>query len=455
MKYQLGARKNGVIQNIRLISINLDKDVKTAIDIGCNEGAITAHLDSLGVKAFGFEANQNYATTAADFQKENFSEAEIINHALKLEDIEELPLVDAVFFLSVNQQLAKIYDTEYSEKFMLALFKKAKYQFFFQPCMIHEKYGSSQLFIENNYQSAKEYFDNLLLQSGEFFSSHIVGLSENRLPASEPFRPLILYTKNMKPQEVTSIPHLSDDVKTLTSSPSKLFTIDINKAIGTRDLQSYSHTKGKHRFVETVKYLITQLDAGVKNIKLEETPLYHYYLTFNPKKYRDVWHYAGLDTDIGVLGEMPLFQYVSWVPWLNPNDTDLDIQNGISQEKQIPEWDRHAFGPMSDKNILNELNRLTNLLVEIRKNGYQPEVHGDGYIRGRVINYKNESRFHVYAGQHRLAVLSALGYKQILVKKHPGTQPLYISNIADLPMVKRNLLTETQAENFLDGLFSI
>lgn len=113
MEYQLGTRKNGVIQNIKLISINLDKDVKTAIDVGCNEGVITAHLDSLGIKAFGFEANSDYAATAANFQKENFSEAEIVNHALTIEDIKQLPAVDAVFLLSVNQKITKIYDKDY------------------------------------------------------------------------------------------------------------------------------------------------------------------------------------------------------------------------------------------------------------------------------------------------------------------------------------------------------
>lgn len=455
MKYQLGTRKNGVIQNIKLISSNLDSDVKTAIDVGCNEGVITALLDSLGVKTFGFEANKNYADTAAAFQKENFSEAEIINHALTLEDIEELPEVDAVFFLSVNQQLAKIHNTEYSEKFLLALFKKAKYQFFFQPCMIHEKYGSKQLFVENNFLSAKKYFDEILLQTGEFFSSHLIGVSENKIPASEPFRPLILYTKNMKPQVEINTPHLSDNIVQLTNSKSKVFTIDIEDAIGTRDLQSYCPTKGKHRFVETVKYLISNLDKNKENIKLEETPLYIYYKNFTPKKYIDIWQCAGFDSDIGLLGEMPIFQYVSWHPWSDPKDSDSDIKNGFSREREIPDWDRNAFGPMTNENILKELNRLTALLIEISKNGYIPEVNSDGYIRGRVVRYKNKNKFFVYAGQHRLAILSALGYKQVLVKKHPGAEPLFIESLNALPMVKRNLLTETQAKNFLDGLFDI
>lgn len=455
MKYQLGARKNGVIQNIKLISINLDKDVKTAIDVGCNEGVITAHLDSLGIKAFGFEANSDYAATAANFQKENFSEAEIVNHALTIEDIKQLPAVDAVFLLSVNQQLAKIYDTDYSERFLLELFKKAKYQFFFQPCMIHEKYGSTQGFTENNIQSAKDYFDKVLLQTGEFFSSQVVGVSENKIPASEPYRPLILYTKNMKPQEIIHVPHISNDIKEILANQTKVFTINIEDAIGTRDLQSYSPVNGRHRFVETVKYLISKLDNSSKEINLEETPLYQYYRSFEPQNYIDVWHHSGLSSDIGVLGKMPLFQYVSWNPWLDPNDTDSDIRNGISKERVIPEWDRHAFGPMSDDNILTELKRLSALLVDIRQNGYLPEIHSDGYIRGQIISYKNKNKFLVYAGQHRLAVLAALGYKQILVKKHPGTQPLVINNLATLPMVNRGLLTKAQAENYLTGLFSL
>lgn len=455
MSYQLGPRKAGVYQNIQLLKANIDQSAATAIDIGCNEGVITAFLDSLGLKTFGFEASSEYAKKAAEFQRSNYSQAEICCHAMTIDDIKQLPNIDIVLFLSVNQQLANIHSTSYSEQFFVEVFEKTNMQLFFQPCMIHQKYGSEQGFVENDFYSVKNYFDNILFEKGFLFESTIVGVSVNGIPPSEPFRPLILYTKIGRKSQPLYIPHMDDSIELITEAKTKLVTIDIKKAISSRDLQSFNPDSGYHRFVKTAACLLELLKKGGGELDYKTTPLYSYYQKVQPTNFGELWLQAGFNTDIGSIANMPLNRYLSWMPWTNPLESNEEISQGISEQPIIPEWDSHAFGPQTEQNLANELQRIYNLIVSINQDGYAPELHDDGYIRGTLIRRNGQTRFLVAAGQHRLAVLAALGYQQIVVKYQSSQRIIHCDKVAGLPMVQRGILSNKQAENILDGIFGL
>ncbi|KUM52403.1 hypothetical protein [Rheinheimera sp. EpRS3] len=454
MSYQLGARLEGVRQNINLIKLHLDANAKTAIDVGCNEGVITCALDSFGLKAFGFESGKQYAETAGTFQIHNFSQAEICNVALSLDDIEQLPEVDVVLFLSVNQQLAKIYSREYSEKFLLELFKKCNKQMFFQPCMIYEKYGEAQGFTENDINSAKEYFDNLLYEAGEIFTSQVVGLSVNGIPPSEPYRPLILYSRTIGRGHTVKMPGIDDAVNSLRDTQVKLCNVELSKCISSRDMQAFSADGGWHRFVEMSAYLFSMVQEKRNDFVYENTPLFHYYEKVRPTVFSELWALAGKTGDIGVLSAMPLNKYVSWMPWFEPVDIIENITNGISEQPDIPEWDSHAFGPVTKEAGLQEVERLYKLLVKILNEGYNPEVNFDGYIRGYIMRRGSESKFSVTAGQHRLAILSVLNYKNVLIKFQPDMDRVVdVAEVETWPMVKNGMYSKQQALNIFNGIF--
>ncbi|PKM17370.1 MAG: hypothetical protein CVV11_19605 [Gammaproteobacteria bacterium HGW-Gammaproteobacteria-15] len=456
MSYQLGARLEGVRQNINLIKLHLDVNAKTAIDIGCNEGVVTCSLDSFGLKAFGFESEKKYAETAGTFQIHNFSQAEICNIALSLDDIEQLPEVDVVLFLSVNQQLAKIYSREYSEKFLLELFKKCNKQMFFQPCMIYEKYGEAQGFSENDINSAKAYFDNLLYEAGEIFTSQVVGLSVNGIPPSEPYRPLILYSRTIGRGQAIKIPSINDAVSLLRDTPVKLCNVELSKCISSRDMQAFSKDDSWHRFIEMSTHLLSMLQEKRNDFIYENTPLFHYYEKVRPSVFSELWTLTGKTEDIGVLGSMPLNKYVSWMPWFEPVDTVENIANGISEQPDIPEWDSHAFGPVPKEAGLQEVERLYKLLIKISNEGYNPEVNYDGFIRGYIMRRGSESRFSVTAGQHRLAILAALNYKTCLVKFQPGMERVIdVEEVETWPMVENGIYSKQQALNIFNGIFDV
>ncbi|MEE2025821.1 methyltransferase domain-containing protein [Alkalimonas mucilaginosa] len=453
MSYQLGARANGVKQNIALITLHLDKSARSAIDVGCNEGVITAQLDALGLAAVGFEADAGYADTARQFQQQNFSSAEISQHALTLDDLKALPEVDVVLFLSVNQQLAKLFSTSYSEAFFVQLFEKASLQLFFQPCLIHEKYGSAQGFTENDALSAKEYYDNLLYEKGFLFTSQLVGLSENNLPVSEPFRPLIVYHKKGSVSTPLKRPQLSDSTQSIRSSVSKLCHIPLDAAVGSKDLQRYAPGVGWHRFTATATFIFECIQSS-RPINYREAPLYQYYQSCQPTCFGDLWQQLGYTADIGVLSQMPLDRYVSWLPWFDSSDSIEDMQAGQSKAALIPDWDSHAFGPQSDAQVLAELKRLRNLVMVISQEGYTPELKPDGYIRGYILKHQQDARFVVTAGQHRLAVMAALGFKSAMIKFQPGYERVIDSSeVQSWPLVKSGVYTEEQALAIFHGVF--
>jgi hypothetical protein len=453
MSYQLGPRLEGVRQNINLIKLHVDSKAKTAIDIGCNEGVITCYLDALGLKVFGFEAGKDFADTAINFQKYNFSEAEICHAALSLEDLDNLPSVDVVLFLSVNQQIAKIYSKDYSERFFLKLFEKCNIQMFFQPCMIFKKYGGKQPFIENDVLSAKEYFDSLLYEAGELFTSEVVGISKNSIPASEPYRPLIVY-KKFKSNNAISIPSIDDGVNVLRESSSKLLSVDISQCISPRDMQCFSREIGWHRFVSSTEYILEVLSKRESEFVYEDSPLYKYYQKVQPKLFGDLWAMAGRSEDIGVLSRMPLDRYVNWFPWFGLTDSPENMKIGVSLQPEIPEWDSHAFGPLARETGLEEIKRISKLLVKISNDGYSPEVNLDGFIRGYVLRKGAESRFAVTAGQHRLAILSVLEYENFTVKFQPGFERVVdVGEVELWPLVKNGVYTKQQAINIFNGVF--
>ena len=103
-----------------------------------------------------------------------------------------------------------------------------------------------------------------------------------------------------------------------------------------------------------------------------------------------------------------------------------------------------------------EINRLNKLLISFSKEGYQPEIHKDGYVRGILLKQNNDSRFLIYAGAHRLAVLKALGYKWITAKLQPVKNNVVNRDDApNWPQVKNNLYSLQQALNYFDGLFKV
>ena len=71
------------------------------------------------------------------------------------------------------------------------------------------------------------------------------------------------------------------------------------------------------------------------------------------------------------------------------------------------------FGPLDDAEGQEELDRLRQCVVSIRRFGYQPELFKAGRINVTVLRSQGEQRYLVEHGIHRASVLAAMGASRI------------------------------------------
>jgi len=219
--YQAGTRWQGVRLNIALISTYLHPSVKSAIDIGSNEGIITCAMSEMGIDAKGFEQNSKFNNRALRLAKHLKSNANFENKLVGTEDFEAMDDIDAILFLSVHHQIAAHASLDDANAFLLELARKAKHQLFFQPACIKAKYGCEVPFSDNDYGAIEAYFNDVL--KDEMPYSRTVGFSQNDMPKAEPLRPMIIYSREpvaMQPGRDTA-----GVLKTIGAAVDKVHTV--------------------------------------------------------------------------------------------------------------------------------------------------------------------------------------------------------------------------------------
>lgn len=124
---------------------------------------------------------------------------------------------------------------------------------------------------------------------------------------------------------------------------------------------------------------------------------------------------------------------------------------------------------LEDDLVLKKTIKLKNLLVSIKSNGYNPSEHLDrkqGQITGYFFKKMDKEKFYVVSGNHRVAVLAALGYKNIpvifenisffktrdLINFGWQQMPTEFStlNVREWASVKSNFLSEEEALKILN-----
>jgi hypothetical protein len=98
-------------------------------------------------------------------------------------------------------------------------------------------------------------------------------------------------------------------------------------------------------------------------------------------------------------------------PWF-PGRRPMDLKKNFSPEAVV------SPGP-------REFVRMIRLYHKLKNEGYLPDRYPDGYIRGYFLRSRQDYRFHVLGGNHRMAVIGMLGYRTIKVKIQPiGGRPV-------------------------------
>ncbi len=84
-------------------------------------------------------------------------------------------------------------------------------------------------------------------------------------------------------------------------------------------------------------------------------------------------------------------------------------------------------GPISERLLNFEYNRIDNLYESIKTNGWKPKKFKTGFIRGIFLIHKKKFLFHIIGGNHRAAVMSSLKSRYLECWFQPN-EPRFVSS---------------------------
>ena len=217
-------------------------------------------------------------------------------------------------------------------------------------------------------------------------------------------------------------------------------------------LSGFSFSKtGWHPFVEAYHDISQDLDrSGFKGSFLE--------------KYYKIWTPACSSEAIAGFNNAPemlksIEPFTLHAPWMeaNPQDRQAMIAIIIANENkaagfpEVTAKDGYGLhGPVSEKKGEIEFRRLLNVYKSIKAKGYD-RTQGDGDVTAIAIEYNGEFRFCIMHGQHRVAAVAALEFRTVPVKI---TNVIQYEEIEHWPQVHRNYWSVSQAQNYVEHLFS-
>ena len=212
---------------------------------------------------------------------------------------------------------------------------------------------------------------------------------------------------------------------------------------------------GTHPFIDAAR-------AGLKKSGFDDArtavtaSLAGFYASYQPGSVQEVFWGA---TELpGKLGSYPAWSVM--MPWQGGDDIDSWMQKvsetvrkeGRRGKGRLSINDGWSWsGPVSPEKLNLEATRLTRTLWAIKKRGYRRHDGFDGDIRAIVlVGSDGDWAWQSYAGQHRAAVLSALGVGRIpirvsgLVRAH---------DVSTWPQVTNGLYTADQALHIFNRVF--
>lgn len=242
----------------------------------------------------------------------------------------------------------------------------------------------------------------------------------------------------------------TDDYSQLFFNTQDVF-FDIETSITCSLNQFFFDSNKWHYHTKTVEEIIKKPKIDFKNCSLWE-----FFGNFQPKSIGDYYCISNENKfftadEREVLNE-DINKFIDNSPWIDERvEVDFDkIQDcGLKRSHGV-----QFYGPVSVLKGTRELQRLKKTYNSIIKYGFQPNKF-DGHIRGYFLKYKNNYRFIVVDGQHRMAVLAALKYSKVPVTFHP-LMPRIIEyeKLEDFPLVKNGIYSRKLAKKIFKSYFT-
>lgn len=244
----------------------------------------------------------------------------------------------------------------------------------------------------------------------------------------------------------------TDPIDAAYASPERPFVIDV-PVLHCRGLHALAFPMdpfGRHPFIATVR----AFGEGLTDPRT--SPLSDYYRGYRPQTAAEV---LGLPL-AEVHPELARGPFAATLPWdfRSPVEAQAFWQMICALDYRRHGFDldhRHgwkAWGPVTDVALQAEFLRLLRAYRSILRQGYLRHSAHDGDIGGRILRSGSETRILLEAGQHRAAVLAALGWTGIPLRMTSSIVDR--ADVSSWPNVRRGFFTRQQALAVFDRVFA-
>ncbi len=386
---------------LQAIEQNINKDAKTVLEIGFQDGINSKNLNYYGYEVTAVDRiKERIINVIAREWHDNMLQpdqkvAKFYYEDVDLEWLGKIPEFD-VIVATANENLAAFGGEKAQESALLkALLAKAKEQVFI--AVAKEEDPKLKEFSK---KTLEEVTKNLNLKSKVLHEFEVLDVKYElcliELKESTPFK-------------------LPLGVEAQTSN-STILEVDLAKCT---DLFGAAYIGDFQQFVAMLKEY-----GANKELKYKDSILKKYYDNFTPRNQEETLFAKrgrAKKLDKGWIG----------YPWSWYPERRVVF---MPERGETRPGGNHNFGPNTDEFGAAEFGRLANLYDLLEMQGYHPELFSDGYITGYLLVKGDDYRFVVTEGQHRVACLAALGYERIKVR---FSQKQEYPRIVDFTEVKK------------------
>jgi hypothetical protein len=204
-----------------------------------------------------------------------------------------------------------------------------------------------------------------------------------------------------------------------------------------------------HPFIETARLLLVAPDTPY-----EKTPLHDFYRRHRPRTVAEHLGVAGAHPD---LARHPSAAAYPWASPPGPREearrrARVQAENRRHGVRFGPDNGFAHFGPITTRRGNFELARLRRLVSAVRDEGFHIGADRDGVCSAHLLLDGAQRRALIENGQHRIAVLAALGRRAAPIWMLP--QPVRRSRVDDWPGVRAGVFTRDQALAVFDRIMA-
>lgn len=252
---------------------------------------------------------------------------------------------------------------------------------------------------------------------------------------------------NKKPDEIYKDPlealHLERGGKDAA------FECPLNQIV---DLKGFGFGPKKwHPFVKAIEDY--QSNGATKSL----SSLKEYYISHCPKNAAEA--IPGFNKTPDIFYSLPPHLYYL-TPWTAKNTLQVDAtikkwtkKDNLEHGSGQLDLENHGFmlhGPVHEKKLYIEHNRLIHLTDSIKNFGYDRECGDAGF---RVLKRGDDYLFILSGGVHRAVVMAALGYSHVPGRFHQGPVIIDVKDVDYWPQVRNGVWSKKDATNYFNHLF--